>query len=120
MELYAVRIFVRDWEKACAFYGTILGLPERFRNDSFGWAEYDVGGPCLGIERVTPGDNESEALVGRFVGISLQVPDIAETYNALTQQGVVFSFPPEKQDWGGELAQFQDPDGNVLTLLGQN
>jgi len=24
--------------------------------------------------------------------------------------------PPEKQPWGGILAPFRDPDGNVLTL----
>ncbi len=68
VELYAVRIFVRDWLAACRFYGEILGLSERFRNDDMGWAEYDLGGPCFGIERVEPGDSESEALVGRFVG----------------------------------------------------
>lgn len=44
MKLYAVRIFVRDWPAACKFYGTVLGLPERFRDDGLGWAEYDVGG----------------------------------------------------------------------------
>lgn len=52
MELYAVRIFVRQWSEACAFYGETLGLKERFRNDELGWAEYDLGGPCFGVERI--------------------------------------------------------------------
>jgi predicted enzyme related to lactoylglutathione lyase len=26
--------------------------------------------------------------------------------------------PPEKQPWGGIVAHFRDPDGNVITLLG--
>ncbi len=118
MELYAVRIFVRNWSGACTFYGTTLGLKERFRNDEIGWAEYDVGGPCIGLERVQPGDSEGEALVGRFVGVSLRVEDIDETYDLLNKQGVTIVAPPEKQDWGGSLAQFEDPDGNILTLLG--
>jgi len=117
MELYAVRIFVRDWAKACTFYGETLGLKERYRNDEFGWAEYDLGGPCLGIERVRTGDTEGEAMIGRFVGVSLKVNSVPDTYEALRKQGVAFAAPPEKQFWGGTLAHFRDPDGNVLTLL---
>ena len=118
MELYAVRIFVRDWSAACRFYGETLGLSERFRNDDMGWAEYDLGGPCFGIERVEPGDTEGEALVGRFVGVSLKVDDIEQTWKTLSEKSVVFTTPPKKEAWGGSLAQFQDPDGNILTLLG--
>ena len=118
MELYAVRIFVRQWPEACSFYRDDLGLNERYRNDEIGWAEYDLGGPCLGIERVQAGDGEGESLVGRFLGISLRVEDIGQTYEALTARGVNFNAPPERQPWGGALAHFRDPDGNVLTLLG--
>ena len=118
MEIYAVRIFVRQWPEACAFYGETLGLAERFRGDEFGWAEYDLGGPCFGVERVPPGDGEGEALVGRFVGVSLRVEDIDAVYRSLKAKGVRFTAPPQKEDWGGTLAHFQDPDGNVLTLLG--
>jgi len=118
MKLYAVRIFVRDWDAACAFYGKTLGLAERFREDDVGWAEYDVGGACFGIERVAPGDAEGGAMVGRFVGASLQVDDIEAVHRELAAKGVTFSSPPEKQPWGGTLAHMQDPDGNTLTLLG--
>lgn len=118
MELYAVRIFVRRWPEACAFYRDSLRLAERVRNEEIGWAEYDLGGPCLGIERVAPGDAEGEALVGRFLGVSLRVADIAAAYETLCARGVPFTGPPERQPWGGSLAHFTDPDGNTLTLLG--
>ena len=118
MKLYAVRIFVKHWEEACAFYGNTLGLEERFRNDEIGWAEYDLGGPCFGVERVASDDAEGLALVGRFVGVSLQVDDIGASYQSLSERGVPFKSPPEQQPWGGTLAHFEDPDGNVLTLLG--
>lgn len=118
MKLYAVRIFVRSWLEACDFYGTKLGLEERFRDDELGWAEYDIGGPCIGLERVAPEDSEGAALIGRFVGASLQVDDIASVYDELKRKGVQFTAPPEKQVWGGTLAFFKDPDGNELTLLG--
>ena len=118
MELYAVRIFVKQWDQACAFYREALGLTERFRSDEIGWAEYDLGGPCFGLERVGPDDLEGEALVGRYVGVSLKVADIDKACETLKARGVAFDYPPEKQPWGGTLAHFRDPDGNVLTLLG--
>lgn len=119
MELYAVRIFVRNWSDGCAFYGNTLGLKERFRSDDFGLAEYDLGGPCIGLERVQEGDTDGAALIGRFVGVSLKVDDINATYERLKGLGTVFDTPPEVQAWGGSLAHFKDPDGNTLTLLGE-
>lgn len=118
MELYAVRVFVRSWPEACAFYGETLGLAERFRDDDLGWAEYEPGGPCFGVERFGTGDTEGEALVGWFLGVSLRVDDIGRVYESLKSNGVRFTPPPERQPWGGSLAHFQDSDGNVLTLLG--
>lgn len=117
MKLYAIRIFVRSWDEACAFYGATLGLKERFRSDEMGWAEYDLGGPCFGVERVDPDDAKGVAMVGRFVGVSLQVEDIDATYKDMMAKGVTFTEPPQRQPWGGTLAHFADPDGNVLTLL---
>lgn len=118
MELYCVRLFVTDWDAATRFYRETLGLPERFRAEDIGWAEYDLGGPCLGVERVAPDDAEGRALVGRFVGISLRVDDITARHRELTARGVTFTHAPEEQPWGGRLAHFRDPDGNILTLLG--
>ena len=117
-QLYAVRIVVKWWPEACDFYGGKLGLEERFRDDQLGWAESDLGGPCLGIERVAPGDAEGESLVDRFVGASLRVEDIEGLYNALKAKGVTFTGPPARQPWGGTLVHFKDPDGNELTLFG--
>lgn len=118
MKLYAVRIFVRSWNESCDFYREKLKLSERFRDDEAGWAEYDLGGPCFGLQRVDSSDKEGEGLVGRFVGVSLQVEDIEASYHDLQARGIKFTAPPEKQEWGGSLAYFKDPDGNVLTLLG--
>ena len=117
MKLYAVRIFVHDFEKACAFYRDTLGLDEHFLSDEMGWAQYAVGAPCLGIERVEEGDEERTSLVGRFVGASLEVEDIQATYEELQGRGVKFTYPPTRQPRGGVLASFEDPAGNTLTLL---
>ena len=118
MKLYAIRVFVDDWDGACHFYEHVLNLPVKFRDSTLGWAEFDVGGPSLGIERVSKEDAEEQHLVGRFMGISLQVENIASTYEELRGLGVAFTGPPQQQPWGGTLAHFKDPAGNTLTLLG--
>lgn len=118
MKLYAVRVFVTDWERSLHFYSEILGIPIAFRGDDMGWAELETGDAKLALERMDPNDPEAEKLIGRFVGASLQVDDIAGTYSSLVERGVEFLTPPEQQPWGGTLAHFLDPDRNVLTLLG--
>lgn len=60
----------------------------------------------------------SRRLVGRFTGVSFDTDDIERAYRRLFALGVPFQGPPEKQDWGGSLAHFRDPDGNLLTLVG--
>ncbi len=117
-KLFVVRIFVTDWERALRFYTETLGIPTTFRSDEMGWAQLDTGEAQLGLERVSPDDDEAQEHVGRFIGVSLTVPNIHETYNELTKRGVKFESPPEKQPWGGVLAHLRDPDGNVITLLG--
>jgi predicted enzyme related to lactoylglutathione lyase len=117
-KLFAVRVFVTDWQRAIRFYTETLGIPIAYRNDEIGWAQLATGEGQLALERVDPSDSESKELVGRFVGVSLAVPDILETHKALADRGVEFIAPPEKQPWGGVLAHLRDPDGNVITLLG--
>jgi predicted enzyme related to lactoylglutathione lyase len=118
--LLLVRVFVRDFERAVRFYGETLGMKMSHRSDTLGWAQFALAGADLAIERdrgESEGDDE-ESMVGRFVGVSLAVEDIAQTYETLRARGVAFLRPPERMSWGGVLAHFRDPDGNVLTLVG--
>ena len=98
--LYGVRVFVRDFERALEFYNDTLGLELLFCGNEMGWAELDTGDAHLCVQRADDGESGSEgALVGRFVGVSLQVDDIAATYEALSSAGVAFEAPPELQPW---------------------
>ena len=119
LSLRVLRVFSRDWPASADFYEHILELPCQFRDDAMGWAQFDAGGASLAVERVTPGDAEAEVLCGRFVGASLETPDIQAAFKMLSDRGVRFLSEPEPQPWGGVLAHFEDPDGNVLTLLGE-
>ncbi len=117
-KLYLVRVFVSDWERAMRFYTETLGIPIEFRDDGMGWAQLATGEAQLAIERLAPDDPEASELVGRFTGVSIEVPDIEALHRDLVERGVAFLSPPEKQPWGGVLAHFEDPDKNVITLLG--
>jgi predicted enzyme related to lactoylglutathione lyase len=118
--LLLVRVFVTDFERAVRFYTETLGMKLSSRNDEMGWAQLRLAGADLALEREqseSEADGE-ESSVGRFVGVSLAVADIEQTYATLRERGVEFLEPPAKMPWGGVLAHFRDPDGNVLTLVG--
>jgi lactoylglutathione lyase len=117
--LSVVRIFVTDWARAVRFYTETVGIPAVVRDDAMGWARLDTGPGQLALERVQPGDDGGRALVGRFVGVSLAMPDVELAYRRLRDRGMEFPGPPERQPWGGVRAHFRDPDGNVITLVGR-
>ena len=115
---YAQRLFSFRWSERVSFYKEKVGLPLKFEDKTMGWAEFDLDGVSLAIERQDRNDPESESLVGRFVGVSIQVDDIESTYKELNEKGVKFIDRSEKQPWGGVLVNFEDPDKNIITLLG--
>ena len=51
--------------------------------------------------------------------INLAVVDIHRTHETLSHRGAAFLRPPERESWGGWVATFTDPDGNILQLLQQ-
>ncbi len=119
MKLYGLRIFVDDYQSARRFYLETLGLKLAWEMAEHGALGVSIGDPQFIIEAVDEESSaEDKALVGRFLGVSLQVENIQETYADLLAKGVVFTGPPEQQFWGGSLAHFKDPAGNLLTLLG--
>ncbi len=112
-----VRVFVADLSTAVRFYTEDLGFALDFADDELGWAQFATDGTTLAVERVSQDEDEFSALVGRFVGVTFGVDDMAATYERLQQRGVRFSGPPEQAPWGGVLAHLHDPDDNVLTLM---
>lgn len=117
-KLSYVRVFVTDWDRAVAFYTGTLEMPPLLVTD--GWAEFATGEARLALERIDPSEPEGAESVGRFVGVSLAVPEILATYERLSKRGVEFVGAPERQTWGGVLAHLKDPDGNILTLFGRS
>ena len=115
--LSAVRIFVSDLDRALDFYASVLNLKVS-GTDRESWLLFKLTNALLLVEVVDADSVEFKDLVGRFTGMSFDTADIEQAHKRLLSLGVRFEGPPERQDWGGSLAHFQDPDGNILTLVG--
>jgi predicted enzyme related to lactoylglutathione lyase len=107
----------RDFAKAKAFYGDVLGLP-LISEDPFALV-YDAHGIMLRITKVP------EYTPDKFTILGWKVEDIAATLAGLEERGVIFEkygFPGQDRRgiWtapgGAQVAWFKDPDGNILSL----
>jgi catechol 2,3-dioxygenase-like lactoylglutathione lyase family enzyme len=117
MNLNTARIFVRNIAEARDFYALALGLPLKADGSSQGYCVFDAGASTLVIEAVgAEAPEEEQVLVGRFTGLSFEVPNIQAKCEALSSRGVVFTGLPEKQFWGGTLATLRDPAGNEVQI----
>ena len=54
------------------------------------------------------------------VMINLRTEDIFFEYERLQALGVKFIRIPEKENWGGWIATFLDPDNNVIQMIQQS
>lgn len=118
MRIGFVKVFITDLRRSLEFYTRTLGM-ELDYTDHKNWAQFKSGPDIsLAIERTDANHEElGSKVVGRFVGVTFMVDDIARTCAELRARGVRFTGEPEKQHWGGTLAHFSDLDGNILTLM---
>jgi predicted enzyme related to lactoylglutathione lyase len=106
-----VNVFVSDFDRALAFYQDRLGLEPNVQDAQFGYASFQTDGAGFAFART-----DEPALVGRHTGIGWVVPDLDQAHTDLLAAGVEFESPPARQPWGGYMAIFQDPDGNLFYL----
>lgn len=108
-----VVIWTSDLMNMFEFYQGKLGLePHSVKPDfvSFKWGKMRLG---LGVHsQVTGGSKDPFRVMVNF-----GVDDIKSEYSRLISQGVIFIRKPEKENWGGRIATFSDPDGNILQLM---
>lgn len=116
LALAYINLYVTDLGRSVDFFQKTLGLPLQFSDEKFGYASVDAGPVRMGIAQVDPQDDQSMALVGRHSGFGFGVPDLVKAHAELEAKGVQFTAKPEKYPWGGFMALFADPDGNVFYL----
>ena len=101
-----------------AFYIDTIGLmprSDRANFVSFTWGA-DVG-VDMRLSISVHADIEGAARDPLRVMLNLGVDDIEAVAARLRASGVQFTRPPEQEPWGGWIATFADPDGNIVQLL---
>ncbi len=56
--IYAQRVYSFRWSESVSFYKDTIGFPVKFENEEMGWAEFDLGGASLAVERQNKDDPE--------------------------------------------------------------
>ncbi len=111
-----VGVCVRDQAAAVAFFTEKLGFKVRV-NEPMGpgsrWIEVVPPGAETGLALWTPPGLEDR--IGTFSQVVFKCADVRATYEELRKRGVKFSGEPKDQP-GGVMAQFVDPDGNTFVL----
>jgi predicted enzyme related to lactoylglutathione lyase len=110
-----VIIWSENLDRLLAFYRDALGLtPHSIRPNfiAFRWGDMRLS---LGKHVKVTGPSRDPYRIM----INLGVDDIHHVYAGLCASGVSFLKPPTQEYWGGWVATFFDPDGNILQLLQQ-
>jgi len=110
LRVWDVPFTVSDLERAVDFYGRVLGLPKKYQFRDY--VGFDCGGVEIGLQPSTPPGEQENAPCVDFL-----VQDVDEAYRVLRERGVRFLKEPRDAPWGGRIALFADPDGNVLQLV---
>lgn len=120
-----VCIFVADQDRAKAFYTNVLGFELHgddplYPGATARWLAVAPKGAETEIILYLPDENweHYRQVVGQSQAITLNVTDMAATYDALQNKGVVFVQEPDVQPWG-TYATIQDSEGNRLILVEQ-
>ena len=108
-----VTFWTDNLERLFYFYNDVLQLPLHSRHEDF--IAFELGDIRfnIGLHSDISGVSKDPF---RFMP-HLGVLEIQEEAKRLTQAGVKFIRQPEQETWGGWVATFEDPDGNILQLM---
>jgi predicted enzyme related to lactoylglutathione lyase len=113
-----VGICVGDQQRALDFYTQKLGfevISDQPMGPNARWIEVAPPGATTHLALWTPPGLEDR--IGSFTGVVLRCDDIHATHRELRERGVKFTEAPKDQP-GGVMGQFVDPDGNTFVLRG--
>ena len=110
-----VIIWTANVEPLAGFYRDVLDMEPVSQRDGF--IAFQFGDLRLTITNHS--EVKGDAKDPLRIMVNLAVDDIHSEYQRLRAKGVEFLREPEKEHWGGYVATFKDPDGNVLQLLQQ-
>ena len=122
-----VAIAAKDTRALTDFYCDLLGMRVLFQNDKEP-ATYLVGGSMGAVLEIMPDNGEKrtshQPLDPGIRHIAFRVRDFDATYSALQRhhaEGRVLGLmPPGPAAGGGQIAFFNDPEGNLLQIVSRD
>lgn len=110
------QIACKDAERQREFYKTLFGWHIDTDNAlGFGFVDPGVGGPVEGVGGVISPSGEDPG----YVAIYVQVLSLVDTLAQAERMGGKTALPPVDTPRGPTVAQFSDPEGNVIGLVKQ-
>ncbi|HEX8641836.1 MAG TPA: VOC family protein [Allosphingosinicella sp.] len=111
-----VSVPTRDQDRALRFWTEQVGMTlmtDQPFSDEQRWIELAVGSSDTRLVLFTPDGQQDR--IGSFFNGALACDDVEATHRQLSERGVEFDGPPQKQPWGS-FATFRDPDGNRFVM----
>jgi catechol 2,3-dioxygenase-like lactoylglutathione lyase family enzyme len=112
-QVSVVMLGVHDVARSLAFYRDKLGL--QVQREIPGFAFLNAGGVTLCLSEPAAKVRGQVAGAGEVV---FSVEDVTAAYQALQAKGVQFTHEPRNITPTTRVANFDDPDGNHLSLYG--
>lgn len=94
------------------FYSLLFECGKTFGDPDQGYVGFVLENVSVLLEHTEAGEFEA----GRYLGFSLEVPNIMKFYEKLKGE-VSFTGPPENQPWGGIMTHVTDNSGNILSIV---
>ncbi|HEX4096603.1 MAG TPA: VOC family protein [Caulobacteraceae bacterium] len=111
-----INLHVHDVDREVAFFRDVVGLDVLFSDASFHFTRFDAG---IGFAVAGGGEPApAEPLPDRLSGIGFVVEDVDAKAAEMKTKGARFTMEPSRQPWGGYMAMFADPEGNIFYLDG--
>jgi predicted enzyme related to lactoylglutathione lyase len=99
-------------QELAAFYRDVVGLAP---NPQIGETAFDAGGTAFLIDGHS--ETKGTAKEPQRVLVNFFVDDLAAEQQRLEGQGVRFIRSAGREEWGGVISTFVDPDGNYCQLI---
>ncbi len=109
-----ITLWTDDLDRLYRFYHDLLRLPLHSNHGDF--ISFQLGENIrfnIGLHDQVGGAARDPYRMMPHLGVE----DIHAEHRRLTEAGVEFLRPPEQEHWGGWVATFKDPDGNILQML---
>jgi predicted enzyme related to lactoylglutathione lyase len=111
-----INIHVHNFDRAVEFYRDVLGFQHEFSAEDFQYARFNVAGLRIAVASGHSDDFVGHGPGDRLTGVGFVVDDVDAAYREMKAKGARFTMEPSRQPWGGYMAMFADPDGNVFYL----